>query len=288
VDPLGPGERIEWGRSQDLPGTQVLIVDNCARRWKMFHTTYTVCTGLSIGRPAEWAYRGRNHLQTADGLMLIEPGEVHANTRITDPASFRVLLVDPQLVARLAAELGTGVKQPHLRTAQLHGGPVHRAFVALHAALENGATTLERQTRFAACARMLLEQCTEKPAAQLASRRDRPAMRRAREYIDAHYAEAVTLDDVLAAAGSVSRFHLVRAFAKEYGLPPHAYQLQVRMARARAMLAARMRAADVAASLGFADQSHFTRHFRAILGVTPSVYARQVASQDRRAVASSL
>jgi AraC-like DNA-binding protein len=278
MDALQPGERIEWGLSADLPGTQVLIVEHCARRWRMFHETYTVCTGLSIGRPAEWSYRGDRHLQTADGLMLIEPGEAHANTRITDKASFRVLMIDPRLLVRMGEELGSAVRQPHLKLAQLHGGALHKAFVGLHAALENGATPLERQTRFAHCARMLLEQCAEKPPAAPAACSDRPAMRRAKEYIDAHYNEPVTLDQIAAAAGSLSRFHVVRAFAKQHGLPPHAYQLHVRMAHARRMLAAKVRAADVAVQLGFADQSHFTRHFRAVLGVTPRAYSRQVAS----------
>jgi AraC-like DNA-binding protein len=275
---LQPGERIEWSLSADLPGTQVLIVDHCARRWRMFHETYTVCTGLSIGQPAEWSYRAARHLQTADGLMLIEPGETHANTRITDKACFRVLMIDPKLLLGMAQELGSAAREPHLKVAQLHGGALHNGFIGLHAALENGATPLERQTRFAHCARMLLEQCTETPPAVLAARSDPPAMRRAKEYIDARYSEPVTLDEIVAAAGSLSRFHLVRAFCRQYGLPPHAYQLHLRMAHARRMLAKKMRAAEVASLLGFADQSHFTRHFRAILGVTPRAYSRQVAS----------
>ena len=48
----GAAERIEWGQSAGINGVQILLVDNCARRWTMFHETYTVCTGLSIGRAA--------------------------------------------------------------------------------------------------------------------------------------------------------------------------------------------------------------------------------------------
>jgi AraC-like DNA-binding protein len=187
-------------------------------------------------------------------------------------------MIDPAVLGSLAAELGSRRRAPHLRLAQLHGGPLHKAFVSLHAALENGATKLERQTRFAGCVKSLLEHCSEEPPAQSPSRRDRAATRRAKEYIDAHFSDCVSLDQLVAAAGSLSRFHLVRAFAKEFGLPPHAYQVHVRIARSRALIEKGMRIAEVAVDLGFADQSHFTRHFRTVVGVTPKTYQRQVAS----------
>jgi AraC-like DNA-binding protein len=276
-------ERIEWQSPCALDGAQVLLVDNCARRWTMFHETYTICTGLSIGRAAEWAYRGKRHMQTADGVMLIEPGEAHSNTRITDPASFRVLMVDPATIERISAELGSGSRSPHLRLAQVQGGPVHRAFVSLHRSLEGGATPLEQQSRFVACVRILLEHCSERPAAPLGQACDRPALRRAKEYINEHCCEAIRLDDVVAAAGNLSRFHLVRAFTKEFGLPPHAYQLHMRVAKARKLLESGKPIADVAALLGFADQSHFTRHFRGLLGITPGAYLRWSVGSTRKA-----
>jgi AraC-like DNA-binding protein len=72
----------------------------------------------------------------------------------------------------------------------------------------------------------------------------------------------------------MSRFHLARGFAREFGLPPHAYQIALRVERARALLARGLRAVDVAAAVGFADQSHFARHFTRAVGVTPGRYAR--------------
>jgi hypothetical protein len=73
--PPYPPERVEFTSPTELPGVGVLSVDDCARRWAVIHTTYTVCTGLAIGRPAEWRYRGRTYSQPADGVQLMEPGE---------------------------------------------------------------------------------------------------------------------------------------------------------------------------------------------------------------------
>jgi AraC-like DNA-binding protein len=95
---------------------------------------------------------------------------------------------------------------------------------------------------------------------------------RARDFIRQHCSRAISLDELAALTG-LSRYHLVRAFAKEYGLPPHAYQIRLQIERAKTMLEAGMLPATVAVETGFADQSHFTRHFKKISGVTPRKYA---------------
>jgi AraC-like DNA-binding protein len=71
----------------------------------------------------------------------------------------------------------------------------------------------------------------------------------------------------------LNRFEALRAFKKRYGLPPHAYQLCLRISHARRLLLGGASAAEVAARCGFADQSHFTRHFKRFNGVTPAQYA---------------
>jgi AraC-like DNA-binding protein len=80
--------------------------------------------------------------------------------------------------------------------------------------------------------------------------------------------------ETLAQQAGLSRFQALRAFKKRYGLPPHAYQLCLRMSHARRLLLEGAPAADVALRCGFADQSHFTRHFKRFNGVTPMQYAR--------------
>ncbi len=66
---------------------------------------------------------------------------------------------------------------------------------------------------------------------------------------------------------------LIRAFGREYGLPPHRYVTGRRVDRARGLLLDRVPLAEVATAVGFYDQAHLTRHFRAVLGVTPGAYA---------------
>jgi AraC-like DNA-binding protein len=97
-------------------------------------------------------------------------------------------------------------------------------------------------------------------------RNSKLAVERAKAYLNERFNELVSLDD-LAAVARVSRFHLVHAFTKETRLAPHAYQMHIRVERARGLLQRGMSAAGAAASVGFADQSHFTRCFKRVMRV---------------------
>ncbi len=96
---------------------------------------------------------------------------------------------------------------------------------------------------------------------------------RARDYLHAHVDRDIGLDDLAAVCG-VDRFRLSRAFKSAFGLAPHAYLIQLRLAKARQQLARGDSPAAVACALGFADQSHLGRWFRRAYGMTPAAYRR--------------
>ncbi len=78
----------------------------------------------------------------------------------------------------------------------------------------------------------------------------------------------------LAAVAGLSRFELVRRFRDQVGVPPHVFQINLRVEYARRMLTSGVAPAAVAAACGFADQPHLTRTFKRAVGVTPARYAR--------------
>jgi len=86
-------------------------------------------------------------------VSLIEPGKVHANLEVSAPASFRVLFMDPSTMKKAATELDVN-GTVHFRLSQIDSvshPKVRRAFLALHASLEQPATPLERESRFTSC-----------------------------------------------------------------------------------------------------------------------------------------
>ncbi|WP_035884876.1 AraC family transcriptional regulator [Cupriavidus metallidurans] len=100
---------------------------------------------------------------------------------------------------------------------------------------------------------------------------------RARDYLHDHLDHDIGLDD-LAAISGVDRYRLTRAFKAAFGIAPHAYLVQMRLARARHLLARGATPADVAVALGFADQSHLGRWFRRAYGLTPAHYRKRCSN----------
>ena len=78
----------------------------------------------------------------------------------------------------------------------------------------------------------------------------------------------------LADVARLSRYQLIRQFRSQFGMTPHAYQLDLRINRARQLLRRGDALADVAQQLGFADQSHFHRAFRQRVAMTPRAFQR--------------
>lgn len=100
------------------------------------------------------------------------------------------------------------------------------------------------------------------------------AVKRVRDYIEAHLEDRPSLEQLAATAG-LSVFHFARAFKQSQGMTPHSYVLHRRVARAQELLSATdLSLSQIALVSGFADQSHFTRHFRQRIGVPPSSFRR--------------
>jgi AraC-like DNA-binding protein len=96
---------------------------------------------------------------------------------------------------------------------------------------------------------------------------------RVRDLLRDDYSRKVTLRELGSTFG-MRRPALVRAFTREVGMPPHAYQTLLRVVRARELIASGQSLSDVSVAVGFTDQSHLTRHFKRLVGITPGRYAR--------------
>lgn len=95
---------------------------------------------------------------------------------------------------------------------------------------------------------------------------------RAKDLADARYAEALTVDDLAAAAG-LSRAHFSREFRRAFGETPHAYLLTRRLERAAALLRTTDRSvAEVCLDVGLQSVGSFTTSFSRMFGVSPTAY----------------
>ncbi len=262
---------ITYSRPAGLQGTEVLTVHMVPQCWKVFHTRFTVATIIDAGPTGEdWIYRKNVHRAISRSVCLMEPGEIHANRKLTT-GTFFVLEIPEEVVERASAEFGRSLSQIHVRTPQVNGGTLYATMLAFQRSMEKGSSLLERQSRFAACLRLVLERMTETGINVQAPRAQESIFRTVRQIIQDRYDEDVSLEELSHEAG-VSSYHLCHVFKERAGISPHAFQTQVRISRARQHLASGVAPAQVAAAVGFYDQSHFIRHFRRQVGVTPSRY----------------
>lgn len=261
-------ESINFIRPVSVPGTELLIANNSGRKWRVFHETYSFCA-VAQGA-ARYSYRGKELFMNDRNCALMEPGEAHSSEAFKH-GNFKVLLVSPEIFTDAAREFGMTVT-PHLRSFSNYDPKLFWMLYRFCAAVETGASVLEQQSLFAACLSIVLKQAEQKPFT-LSGMNEHCAVATIKLYLQERFSAAVSLDELVALTG-LSRFHLVRTFAKQVGMPPHIYQINIRMARAITLLKAGVLPSRVSTDLGFADQSHFTKHFKRCWGATPSNYAK--------------
>ncbi|WP_144140176.1 AraC family transcriptional regulator [Paraburkholderia sp. BCC1884] len=214
----------------------------------------------------------------ANDAIMVNPGEVHDGASLDERGrAWRMLYFEPSMLSIAAAELsGAAAREIELMQPVAHDALLKRLFERLFSVSVEAPSVLDDLVREEALLE-LLAHLVRTHATQSA-----PLVRvvagpiaRARARIDDDPASPLTLTD-LAADSGMSRFQLLRSFARETGLPPHAYRMQRRVVLARRSIAHGATLADAAATAGFADQSHMTRAFVRLLGVTPANYAAAV------------
>jgi AraC family transcriptional regulator len=91
-------------------------------------------------------------------------------------------------------------------------------------------------------------------------------------YIEEKLAEPVGVRE-LASQVHMSPFHFARRFKQAVGTPPHGYITQVRIERAKRLLAGtNLPLIEVATRVGYRTQAHFTGVFHRYVGTTPRAY----------------
>jgi AraC-like DNA-binding protein len=108
-------------------------------------------------------------------------------------------------------------------------------------------------------------------------------LKRVINYIETHISEAISLNDVAAAAG-LSRSYFGAQFRLATGCTPHDFILLQRIETAkRLLLDTSDELVDVALSVGFQAQTHFSTVFKRFVGETPGRWRRMQFAAKREA-----
>ena len=263
-----------------LPGVTLFRAEHFQQRFAR-HTHDEYAIGVITSGVLGFNYRGAHHLAGSGEINLVVPGEVHTGQpERGDHWSYRMFYLAPALVADVAQQSGRGRGEPFFPKGVLRDESLAASVVQLHRDLdERSIDALEAESRLLALLTTWMQRHGEKQRGAKTATHSH-SVARVREFLDDCGSQNPTLA-TLARLVDLSPYQLLRAFMREYGLPPHAWLVQRRVREARALIDHGVSVADAAASCGFADQSHLNRHFKRILGFTPGRYRNFV--QEGRA-----
>ncbi len=106
-------------------------------------------------------------------------------------------------------------------------------------------------------------------------------IRRALRYIEAHYAEPITNEEIAQSVG-LHPYYLSRLVKEECGVSLHRYLLNYRLTVAARMLeGGEDNVENISAQCGFAYCSHFINAFRSLYGMSPKRYAKTHVTKNK-------
>ena len=273
-NPLHTGECATIWRADDL-GDIELLHARYLRYSFARHTHEGVALGVIEAGAESFHYRGVRHTATASQVVVFNPNEAHTGEAADEHGwRFRMFYLDAELMRKAVEDMsGKSADIPFFAEPVIEHSETVAMLRNLHISLEDGASLLERESKFRWALAEFAKRHADVPTNVRAIGDERDIVRLVREYLEGHYTENVSLDVIVALSG-MSAYHLIRVFRKAVGLPPHAYLEQLRINRGRQLLRAGMGITDVALTTGFTDQSHFSRHFKKMTGVTPGQYRK--------------
>ncbi len=241
---------------------------------KHFHDTYQIA--FTTRQPGEYICDKKTWFAPPGNIIIFHPGEIHSTVgqsmRRQQDAS-RLIYVDENRLTDIASGVAPQASIPPVFDKRvITDKRLISRFIRMHALSGTHAARLEKESELL----LLLSDLLASNAANLPTtpsfQRNRPKAMLVQDYLRTHYRDNISLE-TLSQLTHTSPYHLNRLFSREFGMPPHAFQTQVRVEHAKRMLLRGESVAATAASAGFYDQSHLARHFKRIVGVSPQTYS---------------
>ncbi|HXT99257.1 MAG TPA: AraC family transcriptional regulator [Polyangia bacterium] len=255
------------------------IVEACPPTDGTFFSFDGPVVTVHLGRPASIRQRREDQAYAwtiARGDMSLIPGGWGTTSWTETTLDFLQVELGPELVRRAAGDAGADVDLPCLFSFD---DPLCRELVS--------SMVAEAQAHGAA-ARLYVESAGVVLAQRLFSLSRRPVtpvpraglppavLRRAQEFLHEEMNRNPGVTELSAAVG-MNVHHFSRMFKRSTGLSPHQYLGNMRLERAKRMLAdGRTRIIEIACEIGYENPSQFSEFFRKRTGLSPSEFRRSV------------
>lgn len=244
---------------------------------KHFHEYYVIGyvedgAGALICKDVEYA------LKKGD-IMICNPGDSHSCAESGAALNYWGLHISRETMLDLMEEItGQGIL-PVFSQNVIADEEAACCYRTLHKQIMNGSQEFEKEEGLLLLLSRLLQICGQPFTCRAPVCGG--AVERACAFMEQHYEERITLDQLSGLAG-LSKSALLRAFTREKGVTPYSYLENIRVGKAKKLLEQGASPVEAALRTGFSDQSHFTNYFSRFIGVAPGVYREIFGDRERR------
>jgi AraC-like DNA-binding protein len=201
------------------------------------------------------------------------PGEVHDGVAASDTSyTLQTFRLSPALLNGFGEEITGKHYFPSQAAAVLQDSRLADQLLKIHSTLQQGIDDpIMNETYVLELLESLFARLKQPSPQSIAGALSSQQLRLVREFVEAHIADKIVLEDLSLLVG-LDRFRFLKLFKRTIGMTPHAWLLRMRLEKAVALINANrnMPIIEIAHAVGFFDQSHFTRAFREAYGVTPA------------------
>lgn len=241
-----------------------------------FHAYYVI--GLMEEGERALSCAGREYAVKKGDVLLFNPGDCHACVQRGGALDYRGLNIAGEVMLDLAEEV-TGRREPPVFFPSVYSDEEASACLRrLHERVMLGSREPGLEKDLRRLIALLLQACGESHPPKHA-----PAsgVERACAFMEEHFRSRLCLDQICRQAG-LSKSTLLRVFAREKGVTPHAYLENLRVGEARRLLEQGVPPAETALRTGFSDQSHFSNRFNRLIGLSPGAYRESFRDGAKR------
>ncbi|HWR39542.1 MAG TPA: AraC family transcriptional regulator [Patescibacteria group bacterium] len=265
-------EKIQFSRLKELPDLELYRGTSVARQVSR-HVHWVFSLGVCEAGVGEHETKAGKYYVTPGSIVVVNVDETHSGGAAAGCVySSRAIRIEPAFLRALLTQIG-GQEQECLPLLEpvINNPDLARRVFHLHRQLADSSSRLEKETTLLGILAELYAGYSRQGLALASLGDERAPVSRVCEYLQTCFSENVSLECLAGVAG-LSPFHLSRVFTKEIGVPPHTYQLQVRLKKAADLIAAGKPLAETAQETGFCDQSHFHKSFKRKFGISPGQY----------------
>lgn len=215
--------------------------------------------------------KNKSYIMAPGDMVLFNPGDNHACARLDDQAfDYRSIHIQPESMRKAVFEVTGQAYLPRFTPQANFRSELSPLLRELHLNLMQGTDDFKKEELFYFLLEQLLADYTkQQTSAQHPA--PEPTLQTVRSFLEAHYAQRITLDDLCGLTG-LRKYTLLRAFTKWQGISPYGYLETIRVDRAKSLLAQGVPPLEAALQTGFSDQSHFSNFFKKFIGLTPRQY----------------